>query len=199
MFTRIWKQPAKYLINERLKSFLEKKMQDRDMDGPFLIVYEMCKCAYSKGFKYLQMVINDNNNVDSLEKIALTVRNSLDATKFQTYCTELNPDLEVHDAYGKSVFLPDYMRISFTRLRVMSHNLKVETGRWSRMSRINRVCQCDRRSVQDDKHVLLECPLSANVRLQYQMLPLDSMSSLMKCNKVKDLCNFVKDILKIYD
>ena len=192
------KQPAKYLINKRLKSFLEKKMQDRDMEEPFQIVYEMCKSANSKGFKYLQMVINDNNNVDSLEKIALTVRNSLNATKFQTYCTELNPDLEVHDAYGKSVFLPDYMRISFTRLRVMSHNLKVEKGRWSRMPRINRVCQCNRRSVQDEKHVLLECPLSANVRLQYQMLPLDSMSSLMKCNKVKDLCNFVKDILKIY-
>ena len=66
------------------------------------------------------------------------------------------------------------------------------------MPRINRVCQCNRISVQDEKHALLECPLSANVRLQYQMLPFDSMSSLMKCNKVKDLCNFVKDILKIY-
>ena len=65
-------------------------MQDRDMEEPFQIVYEMCKSANSKGFKYLQMVINDNNNVDLLEKIALTVRNSLDATKFQTYCTKLN-------------------------------------------------------------------------------------------------------------
>ena len=192
------KQPAKYLINRRLKSFLEEKMQNRDMDEPFQIVYEMCKNANSKGFKFMQNAINNSNNVESLEKIADIVRNSLNATKFQTYCTELNPDLETHEVYGKTVYLPDYIRISFTRLRVMSHNLKVETGRWSRMTRINRVCQCDRRSVQDERHVLLECPLSEHVRLQYQMLPLESMSSLMKCNNVIDLCNFVRNILRIY-
>ena len=88
--------------------------------------------------------------------------------------------------------------MSFTRLRVTSHSLKFEKGKWSRVTRINRVCQCDRRSVQDERHVLLECPLSEHVRLQYQMLPLESMSSLMKCNNVIDLCNFVRDILRIY-
>ena len=56
----------------------------------------MCKNATANGFRFLQKAINDNNKVDSLEKIAATVRNSLNATKFQTYCTELNQDLEVH-------------------------------------------------------------------------------------------------------
>ena len=129
------KQPTKYVINKRLRLFLTKKMQNRDMDEPFQIVYEMCKNANSKGFRHLQKVINGTHPVDSLEKIATSVRNKLDATKFQTYCTELNPELGVHKAYGKSFYLPDYIRREFTRLRVMSHNLKVETGRWSRQSR----------------------------------------------------------------
>ena len=79
------------------------------MEEPFQIVYEMWKNTKSEGFRFLQKALNDNNTVDSLEKIANSIRNSLNATKFQTYCNELNPDLEVHDAYGKSVFLPDYI------------------------------------------------------------------------------------------
>ena len=168
------------------------------MEEPFQIVYEMCKTANTKGFKFLQKVINGNNTVDSLEKVANSIRNDLTSTKLQTYCTELNPDLEVHDAYGKSTFLPDYVRVAFTRLRVMSHNLRIETGRWSNVPTVNRVCQCDGVKVQDEKHVLLDCPLSAHVRLRYQMLPLESINSLMKCKNVTDLCNFVKDTLDVY-
>ena len=192
------KQPAKYIINKRLKSFLLKKMLNRDMDEPFQMVYEMCKNANSKGFKFLQKVINSNDTVDSLEKIAISIRNNINATKFQTYCTELNPELNVHNVYGKLVYVPDYIRIPFTRLRVMSHNLKVETGRWRRQPREDRVCQCDREKVQDEKHVLLECNLSAHVRQQYQMLPLQSINSLLKCDNIIDLCKFVKDTLNIY-
>ena len=65
-------------------------------------------------------MINGTNPVDSLEDIATSIRNKLDATKFQTYCTELNPELGVHKAYGKSFYLPDYIRIAFTRLSHVS-------------------------------------------------------------------------------
>ena len=194
------KQPARYVINQRMKSFLTKKMQNRDMEEPFQIVYEMCKNANSKGFKFLQKVMNGNDALDSLEKITISISNNVNATKFQTYCNELNPGLERHNAYGKSVFLPDYIRVTFTRLRLMSHNLKIEIGRWSRLPRRERVCQCDRVELQDEKHVLLECPLSAHVRQRqrYQTLPLDSISSLMNCGNVIDLCNFINDTLNIY-
>ena len=43
------------------------------MEDPFLIVYEMCKNVNSKGFKFLQKVINDNDTGESLEKIAMTI------------------------------------------------------------------------------------------------------------------------------
>ena len=168
------------------------------MDESFQIAYEICKAANSNGFKFLKKVIDGRNSVDSLEKNENGVRNKLNATKFQTYCRELNPSLEVHEVYRKSVYVPDYLRVCLTRLRLMSHNLKIETGRWSRLPREDRVCQCDRISVQDEKHVLLDCPMSAQVRRRYQLLPFESVNSLMKCNNVLDLVKFVKEILECY-
>ena len=98
------------------------------------------------------------------KKTEMEVRNKLNATKYQTYCRELNPSLEVHEVYRKSVYVPNFLRVCLTRLRLMFHNLKIETGRWSRLLRVDRVCQCDRINVQDDKHVLLDCQMSAQIR-----------------------------------
>ena len=43
----------------------------------------------------------------------------------------------------------------------------METGRWGRLARENSVIQGDRSNVQDEKHVLLECPMSAPLRQRY--------------------------------
>ena len=51
-----------------MRSFLTKKLQNRDMDEPFKIAYEICKAVNSNGFKFLQNKIDGRNTVDSLEK-----------------------------------------------------------------------------------------------------------------------------------
>ena len=51
-----------------MRLFLAKKLQNRDMDEPFQIAYEICKAANSNGFKFLKKVIDGRNSVDSLEK-----------------------------------------------------------------------------------------------------------------------------------
>ena len=89
-------------------------------------------------------MIDEVNDINSLEKIVQVIRSQDNATKLVTYRTELNPDLSNHYIYRKSVYIPDYKRTSFTRLRLMSHNLKVETGRWIRIVGDCRVCSCDR-------------------------------------------------------
>ena len=79
------------------------------------------------------------------------------ATKFQTYIS-LNPTLEVHPLYtDKLAAIPDYLRISFTRFRLSSHMLRIETGRWSRIPREERMCPCGT-NIQDEHHVFV-CPL----------------------------------------
>lgn len=55
--------------------------------------------------------------------------------------------------------------IPLIRLRTGGHHLAVEVGRWSGLSREERVCtHCDREAVEDEMHVLFECPAYVGVR-----------------------------------
>ena len=105
------------------------------------------------------------------------------STKRVTY-RGFNPELKRHEMY-KSLVVPEYARISATRLRVASHNLRVETGRWQRLERKDRVCSCDGVSVQDETHSLLFCPNTANIRA--------SFPALFPCRSVNEL--FEKECL----
>lgn len=116
-----------------------------------------------------------------------------------TYRTLLNPELAVHDVYSSRVYIPDFTRTAFSRLRLMSHNLRIETGRWSRTPTELRLCDCGERRVQDEAHVLLECPMSNDCRLGFEMLNFASFQGLMnereQCDK---LCKYVHKVLNVY-
>ena len=169
------------------------------MEEPFHIAYDLCKNANTPGFKFLRKILATNQNTNSLENIAQKVRDKTDATKMSTYNTQLNPDLTTHKVYGKSYCIPDYIRSSFTRLRLMSHNLKIETGRWSRIPRENRVCHCDRLHVQNEKHVLLDCPLTTATRLQFNIPQYNSLNELWISDNVANTCNFVHCVLNMFE
>ena len=97
------------------------------------------------------------------------------------------------------IYIPDYLRVAFTRVRVMSHNLKVETGRWSRTPTEQRICCCNENKVQDERHVLLECPISTEYRQNFQMLDYSSVHNLLKDEThCKNLCNFIYKVLNTY-
>ena len=53
------KNPAKFIIRERLKQFIQKKMINRDMEEPFHKVYELCRIKNTPGFKFIQKTINE--------------------------------------------------------------------------------------------------------------------------------------------
>ena len=81
----------------------------------------------------------------------------------------------------------------------MSHNLRVETGRWSRTPRELRVCHCSPVVVQDEEHVLIKCPLSQSKRQKFTSLNFTSMESLMsEENHVVDLCMFIYEVISLY-
>lgn len=60
-------------------------------------------------------------------------------------------------------------RYAFTRLRVSSHRLEIEAGRWHKPNKTpleNRKCQsCN--SLEDEFHFVLECPLYQEIREEY--------------------------------
>ena len=95
--------------------------------------------------------------------------------------------------------IPDYKREAFTRMRVMSHSLRIETGRWSRTPSEQRVCQCDENSVQTERHVLIQCRLSEASRARYPMLCFDNIKVLLNETVfLYELCAYVHEVTDIF-
>ena len=99
----------------------------------------------------------DMQNNTFLETLKLTIRNEryINST-LGTYCS-INPTLEtpIHDSIESE-------RILITKYRTGSHNLKIETGRWFRKDRSQRLCdKCNLNSLQTITHVLNECPFTS--------------------------------------
>ena len=70
-----------------------------------------------------------------------------DKYKFQLY-KQFNPDLKPLD------FKTSHYK--FPRLRLSSHFMPIETGRWTRMARENRLCtNCN--VLGDERHFLYDC------------------------------------------
>lgn len=192
--------PLKNIILNKQKCFLISKRENRDIEIPFNYVYDMCRHNSTPGYRFLSNILEQDTHPDSLQHIEDEVRLRAEhSSKFNVYLSELNPSLSVHDIYTTTKFIPDYCRVSFSRLRLMSHNLRVETGRWSRTPLNERVCPCDRTSVQSEIHVLIFCPLSHHCRLRFEMLNFTSISSLMneKVN-ITALCEYIHEVLSIY-
>ena len=95
--------------------------------------------------------------------------------------------------------VPEYARIATSRLRLSSHNLRVETGQWSRTNRCDRVCRCNNRAVQDENHVLFECNLSAHVRARYpEFVQFTTMKEMFDTEDVVRIAYFCHEILRCY-
>ena len=56
-------------------------------------------------------------------------------------------------------------RITITRFRVGSHNLRIETGRYENIPRNQRTCLCET-GIQTIKHFFMECPVLTYLRDQ---------------------------------
>ena len=107
--------------------------------------------------------------------------------------------MDIHPIYTANTFIPDFPRQSFSRVRLMSHNLKIETGRWSRIPRERRVCQCDNSQLQTEAHVLIDCALTHNIRIKYPTLNFTNINSLFnEVTHINLLCKFVHEILAFY-
>ena len=107
--------------------------------------------------------------------------------------------MEVHSIYRTNIFIPDYQRVSFSRIRLISHSLKIETGRWSRIPRERRVCQCDNTQLQTEAHALISCSLTQNIRQNYSMLNFTDINSLLgEESHIHHLCIYIHQVLRFY-
>ena len=58
-----------------------------------------------------------------------------------------------------------------TKIRLSSHNMAIEKGRWSRTPREQRLCECGQ--IQTERHIIGECPTTEAVRVQNPELNFD--------------------------
>ena len=132
-------------------------------DDPLMHAISIVKEHNRPVWSYMETILNGDKFVEEeLHNIKQAIHDAPpSATKSRTYIN-LNPTLEVHPLYTDcTTTIPDYLRISFTRFRTSSHMLRVETGRWSRTPRDERLCQCGM-GVQNEDHVFV-CPLVSNI------------------------------------
>ena len=186
---------AKTLIMKRQASFLSKRMARDDFhDSPLEKAMAIANNARSPMAKQLNEILNMQDcPVDLFSQTLETKITTATTTRAVTYM-DLNPSLTVHTIYSKTPNVYEHKRIATTRIRLASHRLKIETGRWSRIPRERRLCTCG--DIQDEQHVLLKCPLTEHVRTYYNV-QCSTMKDLMDLDP-KIISEFIFDAMKIF-
>ena len=191
------------VIVKRQINFLNKFITSSAGDEPLSHALMVHRNGDTKTHRHILDIINYNGdpvlqNIQQLKETCVSHRDQ--STRRDTYMA-INPDLMVHPVYTQSsVFIPDYCRISFTQMRLSSHRLRVETGRWQRVPREGRVCPCDGISIQDERHVLFECNKTKYIRDDNAAIfcNIITLKSFFENQNSRAICIAINQILKQY-
>ena len=192
--------PIQHMIAKRRCNFLKSKLNSYDVEQPFIFVFRLCNNSNTPAYRFMSRYLQYNTDSNPFDNLVNIINNRAShATKFHTYVSELNSSMEVHSIYRTNIFIPDYQRVSFSRIRLISHSLKIETGRWSRIPRERRVCQCDNTQLQTEAHALISCSLTQNIRQNYSMLNFTDINSLLgEESHIHHLCTYIHQVLRFY-
>ena len=92
----------------------------------------MCAEKQTNVYKFIKKLLDtpDDGGIEILKQKFTRER----GTKAETY-KQINPLLKVHQVYETDIYIDERKRIMFTRFRLSSHDMKIETGRWARIDR----------------------------------------------------------------
>ena len=167
------------------------------MNDPLMFTLQLTRDMNRRMSNSIDFILN---NGDHIRTATDTLKQSIsisERTKFSTYVV-INPGLDVHPVYRPpvgGVYIPERYRIQFTRMRLSSHRLKIEVGRWSRLPRERRLCPCG--DVQDEAHVLSHCYLTQNIRNSYGTIV--AYPDVLQDAKIIADFKFIYDVMKLYE
>lgn len=122
-----------------------------------------------------------------------------DANISEQIYTQLNPDLTPSPALSLRLNAPinEQDRIAYTRIRLDSHYLKIETGRWSRIPLERRISPCGL-DIQSEIHVITNCPLTHHLHTQMN-LQFNSACDLFYSHEeyLHKMASYCKQVLKM--
>ena len=159
------------LIQDRQKKFYMKKLSIINDTFPIFKAFKLIESISTKGHTSIYRTVNINHDflIYDRENIKATIeKDRINHTKIKTY-NILNNKCTIHDIYSNNELIPEHKRLEFTRFRLSSHNLEIESGRWKRIPHINRTCKCDGNAIQDELHVLKDCFLTDHIRSTYNI------------------------------
>ena len=90
-----------------------------------------------------------------------------------------------------SSYLDHWIQLS---VRLSSHWLAIETGRWSRKRREDRLCTCG--EIQTEKHVITQCGRTEHIRAAYPNLDWVSWPNMLYEKDTPQLCSCIYDVNK---
>ena len=138
--------PLQASVKQGQHDFFVKMNPERNgaVDEHFNFAMDLTRNYNARTFKQLDGVMQCDDHVSSaVEFLKNQIPNS-DRTQFIIYRT-INPTIDmpaVHSRLERENLVDDHHRLSFSRFRLSSHNLKTETGRWFRQPREVFVCAC---------------------------------------------------------
>ena len=190
------------IILKKRCTFINTFSKNASGDEPLVHALTICRNANTKMYRMLMHAKNyiGDPEIHNLEKLrSHCLARSSNSTKINTYL-EMNPYLSTPSIYTSPAnTVPDYLRVSYTRFRLSAHRLQVETGRWTRTPRHLRVCTCDHVSLQDERHTLFHCKITAQIRTDYDMLDYDNnWMKFFNAENHLTLCTVIHKLLNVY-
>ena len=77
-----------------------------------------------------------------------------------------------------------YFRVAITKIRLSSHLFNIERGRWRKLQLTDRICDLCH-IVEDEYHVMIECPRYKKIREKYLPDELINKPSMLFINYMK--------------
>ena len=193
---------GKSYIQQRQCKFLYKILEREEYDGSYLqTVIDLAQQKKSPMGQYLKYILHNGKDYDYIAEGIESARNSIlnSTTTHRVTYRELNPELVNCEIYSRTANIPEYTRIACTRMRLSSHYLRIETGRWSRIPRENRLCICGQ--IQTEQHVLMECTHTETIREQFPVInQCHTISELLNRNEqeMKDISLICYKVLEFF-
>ena len=158
----------------------------------FILLAENLNIPYIKHFKNLEILYQNPKNCQDILRAEFTAEtkvkferegNTDPESRLGAYL-QCNPLLTCPSSLP--AFEPE--RITVTRYRTGSHQLKIETGRFAvpRIPRDDRLCLCYT-AVQTLKHCLQNCPLLNSLRTKHNITSLSDINNPSICNFLNEM------------
>ena len=188
------------MISKRKIHFINAFTHNASGDEPLSLILELCRDAETPMYQKLhiaQEYVGDPE-IESMHNLREKCLQQADSSTRSSTYLRMNPELTISDIYrNPGAYIPDYLRVAYSRFRLSSHRLRVETGRWSRIPRELRTCPCTEGVVQDEEHVLFHCELSSYIRETFGLTQIP-MHEFFDTN-YRSVCDLLFHVLELFE